>query len=76
MFLFKRYLLNVSWRVSFAVGIVGMQALGLVYLLTIYIPTFRNGWWIVFTSQDQELAYTLLFAIGVVIIPEIAMPGA
>ena len=75
MWLFKRYLLNVNWRLSFAFGIVGMQVLGLVYLLTIYVPTFRDGWWIVFTSQDQELAYTLIFAIGVVIIPEIALPG-
>ena len=77
MYLFKRYLLNVSWPLLFACGIVGMQALGLAYLLTIYLPDtlFRDGWWIVFTSQDQELAYTLIFAIGVVIIPEIAMPG-
>jgi len=52
-----------------------MQALGLVYLLTIYDSHFRNGWWIVFTSQDQELAYAFIFAIGVVIIPEIATPG-
>ena len=53
MWLFRRYLLNVDWRISFAAGIVGMQLLGLVYLLTIYRPTFRNGWWIVFTSQVQ-----------------------
>eukprot|EP00966_Prymnesium_polylepis_P278535 6435388-Prymnesium_polylepis.2 len=75
MWSFKRYLLNVNWRLSFGIGIVGMQLLGMAYLLTIYDETFRNGWWIVFTSQDQELAYTLIFAIGVVIIPEIATPG-
>ena len=75
MWAFKRFLLNVNWRVSYAVGIVGMQGLAAAYLLTIYDESFRNGWWIVFTSQDSELAYALIFAIGVVIIPEIAMPG-
>jgi len=75
MWAFKRYMLNVNWQLSFAIGIIGMQILGLVYLLTIYVGIFRNGWWIVFTSQDQELAYTLIFAIGIVIIPEIATPG-
>lgn len=75
MWAFKRFLLNVNWRLSYAVGIVGMQVLAAAYLLTIYDEKFRNGWWIVFTSQDSELAYALIFAIGVVIIPEIAMPG-
>ena len=60
MWAFKRYMLNVNWQLSFAIGIIGMQILGLVYLLTIYVEMFRNGWWIVFTSQDQELAYVLL----------------
>ena len=75
MWAFKRWLLNVNWRITYAVGALGMQAFGLLYLLTIYYPYFRNGWWIVFTSQDQELAYALTFAIGVVIIPEITLPG-
>ena len=60
MWAFKRYMLNVNWQLSFAIGIIGMQILGLVYLLTIYVGIFRNGWWIVFTSQDQELACVLL----------------
>ena len=43
--------------VSQIVSRVRAQAFGLLYLLTIYFETFRDGWWIVFTSQDQELAY-------------------
>ena len=72
---FKRFLLNVNWRISYAIGIVGTQAMALLYLLTIYVMPFRNGWWICFTSQDTEVAYALVFAVGVLMIPEIAPAG-
>jgi hypothetical protein len=72
---YKRFLLNVSWRKTYAAGILGMQALNLLYLLTIYFPTFKNGWWYVFTQVDMEFAYAFTFVIGVIIIPEITLPG-
>jgi hypothetical protein len=47
---YKRYLLNYSWRRTYAFGIVGMQAVNLLYLLTVYLNAFKNGWWVVFTQ--------------------------
>ena len=41
---YKRRLLHASWRRTFGGGIVGMQALSLLYLLTIWTTTFKNGW--------------------------------
>ena len=72
---YKRYLLNASWRRTYACGIVGMQAFNLLYLLTIYFSPFKNGWWYVFTQVDAEFAYAFTFVIGIIIVPEITLPG-
>ena len=47
---YKRYLLQKSWRVTFGTALVGMQLLNLLYLLTIYTDAFKNGWWYIFTQ--------------------------
>ena len=72
---YKRYLLNASWRRTYACGILGMQGFNLLYLLTIYFPAFKNGWWYVFTQVDMEFAYAFTFVIGIIIVPEITEPG-
>jgi len=54
---------------------VGTQLFSLLYLLTIFVPLFKNGWWYVFTQVDMSLAYALTSAIGIVVIPEITVPG-
>jgi len=72
---YKRYLLNYSWRRTYAFGIVGMQAVNLLYLLTVYLNAFKNGWWVVFTQVDMEFAYAFTFVIGIIIVPEITLPG-
>ena len=75
MWAYKRYLLHVSWRKTYTVGIVGMQVFNLAYLLTVYLPAFKNGWWVVFTSVNIQLAYAFTFVIGVLVVPEITIPG-
>ena len=72
---YKRYLLNYSWRKTYAFGILGMQAFNLLYLLTVYFPEFKNGWWYIFTQVDMEFAYAFTFVIGIIIVPEITLPG-
>ena len=52
-----------------------MQLFNLVYLLTIYFDGFKNGWWMVFTSVNIQLAYAFTFVIGVLVVPEITIPG-
>ena len=52
-----------------------MQLFNLVYLLTIYFDGFKNGWWVVFTSVNIQLAYAFTFVIGVLVVPEITIPG-
>ena len=42
---YKRFLLHYSWRSTYAIGILGMQAFNMLYLLTIYFDVFKNGWW-------------------------------
>ena len=74
-FAYKRCLLNASWRGTYAVGILGMQGFNLLYLLTIYFDVFKDGWWYVFTQVDMEFAYAFTFVIGIIIVPEIALPG-
>ena len=58
---YKKYLLHVSWRKTYTVGIVGMQLCNLAYLLTVFFPQFKNGWWVVFTSVNIQvlLAYQI-----------------
>ena len=72
---YKKYLLHVSWRKTYTVGIVGMQLCNLAYLLTVFFPQFKNGWWVVFTSVNIQLAYAFTFVIGILIVPEITIPG-
>ena len=72
---YKRYLLNASWRRTYAVGILGQQVFNLLYLLTVYTTLFKNGWWYVFTQVDMEFAYAFTFVIGVIMVPEITLPG-
>lgn len=74
-YFYKRYLLNASWRRTYAAGILGMQAFNLLYLLTIYTDAFKNGWWFVFTQVDVEFAYAFTFVIGIIIVPEITITG-
>ena len=57
-----------------AVGILGMQGFNLLYLLTVYYPAFKNGWWYVFTNMSMEFAYAFTFVIGIIMIPEITLP--
>lgn len=75
MWAYKRYLLHVSWRKTYTTGIVAMQFFNLVYLLTVYLDVFKNGWWVVFTSVNIQLAYAFTFVIGVLVVPEITIPG-
>ena len=51
---FKRHLLDVDWRWTYGTGILFMQMMNLSYVLTIYSPLFRNGWWIVFTQVPRS----------------------
>ena len=34
---------------------VGTQLFSLLYLLTIFVPLFKNGWWYVFTQVESQL---------------------
>ena len=52
-----------------------MQVFNMLYLLTIYTDIFKNGWWYVFTQVDMEFAYAFTFVIGIIIVPEITIPG-
>ena len=56
MHLYKTHLLNVSWRKTFAAGVVGMQVFNLIYLLTVYTDWAKNGWWVACTSVSVQLA--------------------
>ena len=75
MHLYKTHLLNVSWRKTFAAGVVGMQVFNLIYLLTVYTDWAKNGWWVACTSVSVQLAYAFTFCISVLIVPEITIPG-
>lgn len=75
MWAYKRYLLHVSWRKTYTSGIAAMQLFNLAYLLTVYLDVFKNGWWVVFTSVNIQLAYAFTFVIGVLVVPEITIPG-
>ena len=75
IYYFRRNWLGISWRKGYATGTLLMQLLSLVYIVTVYCSWARNGWWIVFVDQDSELAYSITYFLGIVIVPEITTPG-